>query len=56
MNESIYVWPDGSWLFACEYCWEAERWRGDDFRIISGDSYVHTPEGDVLLKETGELL
>ena len=30
--------------------------KGDDFQIISGDEYVITPEGDVILKETGDLL
>lgn len=56
MNEDIYVWPDSSWSYACDICWENDKWRGDDYQIISGDDYVITPEGDVILKETGELL
>lgn len=56
MNEDIYVWPDSSWMYARDYCWETCKWKGDDFQIISGDEYVYTPEGDVILKETGELL
>ena len=56
MNEDIYLWPDSSWMYACDYCWETCKCKGDDFQIISGDEYVITPEGDVILKETGELL
>ena len=56
MNDDIYVWPDSSWIYACDYCWETYRWKSDDFQIISGDEYVITPEGDVILKETGDLL
>ena len=56
MNEDIYVWPDSSWMYACDYCWETCKWKGDDFQIISGDEYVITPEGGVILKETGDLL
>lgn len=56
MNDDIYVWPDGGWSYACDYCWETDRWKGDDFQVISGDSYVLTPEGGVILKESGELL
>lgn len=56
MNEDIYLWPDGSWMFAGEYCRELDDWKGDDYLTISGDEYVITPEGDVILKESGELL
>ena len=56
MNEDIYVWPDGSWSWACDYCWETDKWKGDDYRIVSGDEYVYTPEGNVIIKETGEVL
>jgi hypothetical protein len=27
----IYVWPDGSWCIADEYCETADTWRGDDY-------------------------
>ena len=56
MNEDIYAWPDSSWMFACDYCWETYQWKGDDYLTISGDEYVYTPEGEVILKETGEVL
>jgi len=31
----IYVWPDGLWVEAYEYCETADAWRGDDFQQIT---------------------
>ena len=56
MNDDIYLWPDGSWDFASDYSWLESSWKGDDYQVIDGKDYVITPEGDVILKATGELL
>jgi len=32
--ETIFVWPDGTWVFKEDYCDDRDRWRGDDFHIM----------------------
>lgn len=56
MNDDIYLRPDGSWDYARDYSWLESSWKGDDYQVIDGKDYVITPEGDVILKATGELL
>lgn len=48
--DDILSWPDGSWMFVGEFCWEVDRWKGDDYDIL--------PEGskqwcDVLTQDGG---
>lgn len=35
----IYVWPDGSWMYADEHCDAIDRWKGDDFFEMLVDSW-----------------
>lgn len=43
----IYLWPDESWVYADEHSDELDRWRGDDFLIISGE------EAERIISEEG---
>lgn len=35
MYEAIYVWPDGTWVYQHEHCDHEDRWRGDDFEVVT---------------------
>lgn len=37
MYVKVFEWPDGSRVYADDYCYELDRWRGDDFCIIYVD-------------------
>lgn len=36
--DDIFVWPDGSWCYRCEYTLPDYGWKSDDFRVIPVDS------------------
>jgi len=48
----VYVWPDGTWLYAHEYNDVEDAWRGDDYAIkyFSGDSTYEEVNEAVLSK------
>lgn len=47
-SDDLFVWPDGSWCFRYEYCEECDKWRGDDYKVLTSE----TPEwSDFLLGE-----
>lgn len=51
MGEEIFIWDDGSWMYVSDYCEEVEKWRGFDFRRLSGDDYLFDENGDLHEKE-----
>jgi len=36
--DNVMVWPDGNWCYAGEFCWETDRWRGDDYTVLASDT------------------
>lgn len=45
--DDILRWPDGSWCLRSDHCDHADRWRGDDFEVLTPEH----PEYNLILEE-----
>lgn len=48
--DDVLRWPDGSWCYRHEHCDHADRWRGDDFEVMTPEH----PEYDMLISDAKE--
>ena len=55
MHEEIYVWPDGSWVWAEEHSELEDAWKGDDFYVRHVNATLTEEEIDALVLKDEEL-
>lgn len=45
VTDTVYIWPDASWMYAHEYSDWQDAWKGDDYAIV--EAPVDATEEDI---------